>query len=106
MGQNADNLYCDITYKPTRSLLLGATAQVYRKGGLKDISYQYTLPASPFLYGPLHEERSYGAHARYQFIRDGFLDVRVTKRKTSDEALNIHGDEKLEFSVTARYGLW
>ncbi len=106
MGQNADNLYCDITYKPMRSFLFGATAQVYRKGGLKDISYQYTLPASPFLYGPLHEERSFGAHARYQFMRDGFLDARVTKRKTSDEALNIHGEQKLEFSITARYGLW
>ena len=106
MGQNADNLYLDLSYKPTRSVILGGTMQIYRKGGLKDISYQYVLPASPFLYGPLHEERSFGLYTRYQFVRDGFLDARVTTRKTSDEALNIHGDQKLEFSITARYGLW
>ncbi|MCX6135505.1 MAG: hypothetical protein NTU47_16995 [Ignavibacteriales bacterium] len=106
MGQNADNLMLDLSYRPVRSVLIGASMQVYRKGGLKDISYQYTLPASPFLYGPLHEERAFGMHARYQFMRDGFLDVRVGTRKTNDEALNIHGDRKLEFSMTARYGLW
>lgn len=106
MGQNSDNIYLNLSYKPTRSLILGGTMQVYRKGGEKDIYYQYTLPASPFLYGPLHEERSFGLYGRFQFIRDGFLDARVTTRKTSDEVLDIHGDRKLEFSITARYGLW
>jgi hypothetical protein len=106
MGQNADNFYLNLSYKPIRSLVFGGSMQIFRKGGLKDISYQYTLPASPFLYGPLHEERSFGFYTRYQFVRDGFLDARVTSRKTSDEALNIHGEQKLEFSVTARYGLW
>ena len=106
MGQNADNLYFDLSYRPVRSLVVGLSSQVYRKGGQKDIGYQYIIPSQPFLYGPLHEERSFGFHTRYQFIRDGFLDARLTSRKTSDEALNIHGEQKLEFSVTARYGLW
>jgi hypothetical protein len=106
MGQNSDNIYLNLSYKPIRSVTFGANMQVYRKGGEKDISYQYSLPPLPFLYGPLHEERSFGLYGRYQFVRDGFLDARVTTRKTSDEALNIHGDRKLEFSVTARYGLW
>ncbi len=106
MGQNADNLFIDLSYRPVRSLVLGGSMKIYRKGGLNDISHQYTSPASPFLYGPLHEERSVGLYTRYQFVRDGFLDARVTTRKTSDEALNIHGESKLEFSITARYGLW
>jgi hypothetical protein len=106
MGQNADNLFFDLSYRPTRSLLLGAAYEIYRKGGEKDISYQYTLPSQRFLYGPLHEERSYGAHARYQFVRDGFLDARVGYRTTSDEVLQIRNERKLEFSIGARYGLW
>ena len=106
MGQNADNLFFDLSYRPVRSVLLGATMQVYRKGGQEDISYQYGAVNQPFLYGPLHVDRSFGLHGRYQFMRDGFLDARVTTRKTDDEALNIHGERKMEFSVTARYGLW
>ena len=106
MGQNADNLFLDLSYRPMRSLLLGATYEVFRKGGEKDIAYQYRLPSQRFLYGPLHEERSYGAYARYQFVRDGFLDARVGYRSTSDEANNLRNDRKLGFSIGARYGLW
>jgi hypothetical protein len=106
MGQNADNIYVDLSYRPARSLVFGGAIQVYRKGGLKDIQYQYQLPPQPFLYGPLHEERSFGLYAKWQFVRDGFIDARVTSRTTSDEALGINKDKKLEFSVSARYGLW
>jgi len=106
MGQNADNLFFDLSYRPTRSLLLGATYELFRKGGEKDIAYQYMLPSQRFLYGPLHEERSYGAHVRYQFFRDGFLDARVGYRSTSDEIRGVRNERKLEFSVGARYGLW
>lgn len=106
MGQNADNIYLDLSYRPTRSLVFGGAMQAYRKGGLKDIAYQYRYPSQPFLYGPLHEERSFGLYARYQFVRDGFIDARVTARTVSDEALKILDDRKLEFSISARYGLW
>lgn len=106
MGQNADNLFFDLSYRPMRSLLFGATFEVFRKGGEKDIAYQYMLPAQRFLYGPLHEERSYRAYTRYQFVRDGFIDARVGYRSTSDEVLGIRNDRKLEFSIGARYGLW
>jgi hypothetical protein len=107
MGQNSDNIYFDLSYKPIRSLQFGGTMQVFRKGGQKDIYYQYHFPpAQPFLYGPLHEERSFGFHARYQFVRDGFIDARVTSRTTNDEVLKLINDRKIEFSVSARYGLW
>ena len=106
MGQNSENIYLDLSYKPFRSVQFGGTMQVFRKGGQKDIYYQYHYPSQPFLYGPLHEERSFGFHARYQFVRDGFIDARVTSRTTSDETLQLNNDRKLEFSVSARYGLW
>ena len=106
MGQNADNIYLDLSYRPVRSVLFGGSMQVFRKGGLKDISYQYQYPSQPFLYGPLREERSVGFHARYQFVRDGFIEARVTSRTTNDEALHLSNDRKVEFSVSARYGLW
>ena len=106
MGQNADNVYLDLSYMPIRSFKFGGSMQVFRKGGLKDISYQYQVPSQPFLYGPLHEERSFGFHASYQFVRDGFIDARVTSRTTSDEAFHLSNDRKVEFSVSARYGLW
>ena len=43
------------------SLVEGTTMEILRKGGMKDVAYQYTLPSQLFLYGPLHEERSFGA---------------------------------------------
>jgi len=106
MGQNADNLFFDLGYRPMRSLLLGATYEIFRKGGEEDIAYQYMLPSQKFLYGPLHEERSYGVYVKYQFVRDGFLDARIGYRSTSDEVLRLRNDRKLEFSIGARYGLW
>ena len=106
IGQNADNLYLDLSYRPLRSLVFGTTVEVYRKGGLKDIAYQYRLPSQHFLYGPLHKERSFGLYAQYQFVRDGFLDARVRSRTLSDEALRIDKEKKLEWSVSVRYGIW
>jgi hypothetical protein len=106
MGQNSDNIYLDLSFRPLRSLSFGGTMQVFRKGGQKDIYYQYHYPSQSFLYGPLHEERSFGFHARYQFVRDGFIDARVRSRTTSDELLNLNNDRKVDFSVSARYGLW
>ncbi|MCX6143799.1 MAG: hypothetical protein NTZ35_11320 [Ignavibacteriales bacterium] len=106
MGQNSDNIYLDLSYRPLRSVSFGGTMQVFRKGGQKDIYYQYHYPSQSFLYGPFHEERSVGFHARYQFVRDGFIDARVTSRTTNDEVLNLNNDRKIEFSVSARYGLW
>lgn len=106
MGQNADELVCDLSYRPMRSLLLGATYEVFRKGGEKDIAYQYRLPSQEFLYGPLREERSYGAYARFQFARDCFIDARFASRITNDEAKKLHDDRKLEYSISIRYGLW
>jgi hypothetical protein len=107
MGQNSENVFLDLSFKPHRSVSFGGSMQIFRKGGQKDIYYQYHYPpGQPFLYGPLHEERSIGFHARYQFVRDGFIDARVTSRTTNDEVLNLKNDHKVEFSVSARYGLW
>ena len=106
IGQNADNLYLDLSYHPMRSLALGTTMEIYRKGGMKDVYYQYVVPSQPFLYGPLHEERSLGFYAKYQFIRDLFLDAGVRSITTSDEATGISKEKKMEWKISARCGLW
>jgi len=106
IGQNADNLFLGLTYRPMRALVLGGSYEIYRKGGLKDIAYQYALPSQPFLYGPLREERTLGIEARYQFVRDGFLDVHFRSRTLSDESARIDKKATAEFSIGVRYGVW
>ena len=106
IGQNADNLYLDLSYHPMRSLALGATTEIFRKGGMKDVYYQYVNPPQEFLYGPRHEERSFGCYVKYEFWRDGFIDAGVRSLTTSDEATGIRKEKKMEFKISARYGLW
>jgi len=106
MGQNADNLYLDLSYRPKRSIAVGAMMQVFRKGGLADVAYQYRTPSLPFLHGPSHEERSFGLHARYEIFRDGFLDAHARSLTLSDESLGINKEKKIEWGVSLRYGLW
>ena len=106
IGQNADDLYLELSYRPMRSLVFGATMERYRKGGLTDIAYQYRLPSQPFLYSPVREERSFGLYGQYQLAREGFLDLRARSKKLSDEALGISDEKKFEWSVGLRYGIW
>lgn len=108
IGQNADNVFVELSYKPIRSLIFGGSLEVYRKGGYKDIAFHYEkeLPAPPFLYGPLREQRSYSFFGRYQFVRDGFLNVYVKTINLSDESLGLKDQKQLEFSVGVQYGVW
>ena len=107
VGQNADNLYFDARYVPIRPLRVGAFYERYRKGGLVDIAFQYRLPSKPFLYGPVHEERSTGLYGRYQFARDGFFDGLFRWRTVKDEAApTLNKSNSPEFSVRLSYGIW
>ncbi|HLA69390.1 MAG TPA: capsule assembly Wzi family protein [Bacteroidota bacterium] len=107
VGQNADNLYFDARYVPIRPLRVGAFYERYRKGGLVDIAFQYRLPSKPFLYGPVHEERSMGLYGRYQFARDGFFDGLFRWRTVKDEAApTLNKSNSPEFSVRLSYGIW
>ncbi|MGB2869693.1 MAG: capsule assembly Wzi family protein [Bacteroidota bacterium] len=107
VGQNGDDLLLDLSLTPTRPLKFGTFLEVYRKGGRKDVAYQYMLPSQDFLYGPTHEERSFGLYGHYQFVRDGFFDVRARRLTVNDEAFpNLNLEKKWEFSVSASVGVW
>jgi hypothetical protein len=106
VGQNGDDLYFDLSYRPTRQLKVGGFSEVYRKGGLMDVKYQYTSGYTPpFLYGPLHEERSFGLYGKYEPIRDLFVDFRGRRVKIDDQASNSHKSQ-FEFVLGAQLGVW
>jgi hypothetical protein len=106
IGQNADNLYFDLRYTPVRAVRAGLFYEIYRKGGMDDVAFQYMLPSKEFLYGPLREERSVGFYARYQFVRDGFFDVKARQYSIKNEAdpTRNRSDER-EFMVNISYGI-
>ena len=106
VGQNGDDLWIDISYRPSHALVLGATYEIYRKGGFADVAYHYEkeLPAPPFLFGPLHEEQTYGFYGRYQIVRDGFVDACVMRRKIEDETTG--SSRQWEFTLGVQYGIW
>ena len=107
IGQNADNVYLDARFLPMRELRVGAFYERYRKGGLVDVAFQYRLPSQPFLYGPVHEERSLGVYGRYQFARDGFLNGTLRWTAVTDEAVSsLDKSNSPEFSVRLSYGIW
>ncbi len=106
IGQNGDDLYFDLSYKPVRQLKVGGFTEAYRKGGLMDVSFQYFSAYSPnFLYGPLHEERSIGLYGKYEPLRDFFVNFRGRRVKIDDEASNTHKTQ-FEFVLGAQLGVW
>ncbi len=106
IGQNGDDLYFDVSYRPMRQLRVGGFSEVYRKGGLMDVSYQYFSGYSPtFLYGPLHEERSFGFYWKYEPLRDLIVDFRGRRVKIDDEASKSHKTQ-FEFILGAQLGVW
>lgn len=109
IGQNADNLYLEASLHPLRGLKMSLFSEVFRKGGKADTQLQYTADGGrlPFLYPPLHEERSYGIAGRYQPVRDVFLDARVWFHSLEDEVFTMQNqNDRLEFRLAATLGLW
>lgn len=106
VGQNGDNLYAEILHQPMRVLKISGFYEHYRKGGFKDVAFQYRVPSQPFLYGPLREERSFGVSATYQFVRDGFFVGRFRSRKITDEAIPSLNRSLPEVSLSVSYGVW
>lgn len=106
IGQNADLLSLEAGYRPLRKVRVGAFYEHYRKGGFKDVAYQYIIPSEPFLYDLQHEERSYGLSGRFQPVRDLFLDAKVRTRTLTDMLTGANKERKLEFQISASYGIW
>ena len=109
MGQNADDLSLEFGITPMHALRLTAFGEIFRKGGDLPIADQYANDQGrkPFLFGPLHEERSVGVTAQYQPLRDLFLNFKARLRKISDEAdpSQNRAHEK-EFSIGVGLGIW
>ncbi len=86
IGQNADRLYLETSYRPRRDLVLGAQLESIRKGGKLPTYRQYMLPTPPFLYGPLIKRQAFGITARYEPLRDLFLDARALLSRYTQQA--------------------
>ena len=107
VGQNGDDLYIELQLTPIRSLRFGLFWERYRKGGLKDISFQYETPSQPFLYSPVRKQESIGMFGHFQFVRDGFIDLEVRTLTLRDEAYpSANLDGSIEVRAGIRYGIW
>ncbi|MBI4429899.1 MAG: hypothetical protein HY562_12370 [Ignavibacteriales bacterium] len=108
IGQNADNLRFELGYSLSRALKLNAFSEVYRKGDREDVAFQYQAIAFEFLYGPAyHEERTFGLSARYQPVRDLFVDFKLRRWSVSDNMFpSLTRDKQLDVSIGASLGVW
>jgi hypothetical protein len=109
MGQNADNLFMEFGVTPTHALRLTAFGEIFRRGGNLSIADQYSADQGNwnFLFGPLHIERSIGITAKYQPIRDVFLNLKSRLHKIEDEAdPSRNRSQQFEFTLGASLGLW
>jgi hypothetical protein len=111
MGQNADELSLQFSYKPTRQATITLTGERIRKGGIKDISYAYSNPPAelPFLYGPLRKEYSVQGGIRYEVLRDAYVDLQLKYSDISDEdstrTFTWMIGKKFSYSLSLQYGL-
>jgi hypothetical protein len=104
IGQNADYFFAGGKYRPMRSLQLGLQFESIRKGGKEPTEFQYMLPTPPFLYGPLWKSQSYGVTARYEPVRDLFVDAHLLReRYTNQVPVEPDYAGKLDFLLGIRY---
>lgn len=104
IGQNADYLFVGGKYRPMRSLQLGAQFESLRKGDKKPTEFQYRLPTPTFLYSPMWKTQSYGITARYEPVRDLYVDLRVLRsRYTTEVVQNADYAGKTDFLLGVRY---
>jgi hypothetical protein len=109
MGQNADNLYLELGFSPRHAMRVTAFGEIFRKGGDLSIFDQYSTDQGnrPFLFGPLHVERSTGLSVKYQPVRDIFINFDCRLRKIEDEADPVQNrSQQFEWNIGASLGLW
>ena len=109
MGQNADDVFLELGLTPIHALRFSTFGEIYRKGAMLPIKDQYLADEGKwtFLFGPIHIERSVGITAKYQPLRDVFLNVKARLHKVEDEADPAQNrSRQLEFSIGACLGIW
>ena len=109
MGQNSDDLFLELGFIPVHALRLTAYSEIFRKGGIMSLKDQYSEDEGdkPFLFGPLHLERSTGMSAKYQPLRDLFINVNARIRNIEDEADPAQNrSHQFEFTMGISLGIW
>ncbi len=99
IGQNADQFYTNINWRPIRGLLVSAFYDYVRRGGETDVQKQYELPSLPFLYGDVQRVTAKGIGIQYEYIHDlvGRCDFSWQNPYISRPSFQIE--------VTVEYGL-
>ncbi len=109
IGQNADQIYSQVSYFPLRGLSVSLWGEYIRRGGFKDVYYQYRDPGENFLYGPVRKEMNIGLSTSYEVINDLFLRINYELSDISDEDKNRSRDYELglnhSFGFSVFYGL-
>jgi hypothetical protein len=109
IGQNADDGFLSLIYRPVWQLKLSVFHEVFRKGSPMPIQDQYTgnQAGFSFLDGPLHIERTFGIKAHYQPLRDVFVEGKAQVHTLTDGAYpNKNFTRQFEFSLGASVGIW
>jgi hypothetical protein len=98
IGQNADQIYGEIIYRPTYNSSVQVYYDYVRKGGLTNIEHQYELPSMPFLYGNVDRRTVYGFSGQYEVYYD--LKVRVFGEYSSQRAEKVLGGIALSYGLS------
>jgi hypothetical protein len=70
IGQNADQLFLNLRWRPVRGLLVSGYFDYARRGGKAGVEKQYELPSLPFLYGNVERTTIKGASIQYEYFHD------------------------------------
>ena len=109
IGQNADDAYLALTYRPIRQLRFSFFHEVYRKGSPMPINDQYKGDQGgfSFLDGRSHIERTSGFKACYQPLRDVCIAANAQFHTLTDNLSPSQNlNKRFEFTLGARLGIW
>jgi hypothetical protein len=108
-GQNADDAYLSITYRPMFKVKVSLYNEVFRKGSPIPLYDQYSSNQGgySFLDGKQHIERMIGAKINYQPLRDIFINFTAQFHSLKDETDPAQNyNKRFEFTASAAIGLW
>ncbi len=88
IGQNADHLMVELTFKPIKKLSTGIYYQSIRKGGLLDQNLAFDATEEKFLYGPLRKDMYLGFDASYSLYDNLIIYMNYYYSEISDEDQN------------------
>ena len=99
IGQNADQIYTVVNWRPVRAVGFSAYYDYVRRGGMTDVQREYESPSLPFLYGQVQRTTIKGASMTYEPLHDLITkcDFYWQNPYTTSSAFNVQ--------LTVAYGL-